>query len=112
MIQSDKTNTAPIFNRKALTWQFFTTTILVVYFYVFMEWLFFVTKPFFFDTISMGVKLSILFKTSLLIATFIGLMILVMVVLSQVFSRVIHNESIHYLPVVIPAVILSVLMYL
>ena len=112
MNQFDKTNPSFIVNHKALIWQFFTATILVVYFYVFMEWLFFITKPSFFDTISMGGKLSILFKTSLLIAIFFCLLILVTVVLSQVFSRVIHNESIHFLPVVIPAVILSVLMYL
>src|SRR5712671_6684895 len=109
MIQSDKTNTAPIFNRKALTWQFFTTTILVVYFYVFMEWIFFVTKPSFFDTISMGGRLSILFKTSLVIAAFFCLTLFIMMVLSQMFSRILHGDGIHYLPVVIPTAILSVL---
>jgi arylsulfatase A-like enzyme len=109
MPQFGKTNTAPIFNRKALTWQFFTTTILVVYFYVFMEWLFFVTKPSFFDSISMGGKLSVLFKTSLVMAAFFCLMLFVMMVLSQMLSRILHGDSIHYLPVLIPTAILSVL---
>ena len=77
-----------------------------------MEWLFFVTKPSFFDTLNMGGKFSILIKTSLLLTVFGCLALFTIMVLSWTLSRVMPGEYIQYLPVVVPAGILSALVVL
>jgi arylsulfatase A-like enzyme len=48
--------------------RYITLTILSAYIYVFMEWIFFVTKPSFMDFMSVGEKLSILFGSGLFVA--------------------------------------------
>ena len=53
-------------NKTTLSWQrLFGLTILAIYFYVFMEWLFFVTKPSFMDTMPFGKKLEVFLLTGL-----------------------------------------------
>jgi arylsulfatase A-like enzyme len=109
MTQSEKSSTSPGSNPGTLVSQFLVSAFLAAYVYVFMEWLFFVTKPSFFDTISTGGKLSILFRTSLLLAVFGCLALSVLMVLSWGLSRVVSGKNIQYLPAVVPAGILSVL---
>jgi len=49
-----------------LSWRLlFSQTILAVYIYVFMEWLFFATKPSFMDAIPLGKKVELLLLTGL-----------------------------------------------
>ena len=109
MTKSEKPNTSPGSNPGTLLSQFVVSAFLAVYFYVFMEWLFFVTKPSFFDTISTGGKLGILFKTSLLLSVFGCFALFPFMVLSWVLSRVVSGKTVQYLPVVVPAGILSAL---
>ncbi|MEJ2600805.1 MAG: hypothetical protein P8Z00_20910, partial [Anaerolineales bacterium] len=45
-------------------------TVLAVYFYVFMEWLFFVTKPSFMDVMGLEKKFEVLMVSGLLLSIF------------------------------------------
>jgi hypothetical protein len=59
-------------------------TILAVYFYVFMEWLFYATKPSFMDLMPIWTKLGILLLSGLLIAGICLALVLVLFALSLV----------------------------
>lgn len=85
------------------------STVLTAYLYVFMEWLFYVTKPSFFDAISLGGKLSILFKTSLLLTLFSFAALLLMLTISWVLARMFPRWDFHFLAVIVPAWILAAL---
>lgn len=51
-----------------LSWiSLFTTTILAIYFYIFMEWLFFATKPSFMDSMTFAARLGVLVFPGLLL---------------------------------------------
>jgi arylsulfatase A-like enzyme len=60
--------TSNIEGRRLSWWNLFLVTVLAVYFYVFMEWLFLVTKPSFMDVMEFGAKLEILLVTGLLLS--------------------------------------------
>jgi hypothetical protein len=67
---SNLTNSSSISNidQKRVMWShLFLLTVLVIYFYVFMEWLFFVTKPSFMDVMEIGKKLEVLLISGLLL---------------------------------------------
>jgi hypothetical protein len=51
-------------------WNLFLMTVLAVYFYVFMEWLFFVTKPSFMDVMGLEKKFEVLMVSGLLLSIF------------------------------------------
>ncbi len=53
--------------KKRLWWRLFTLTLLASFFYVLIEWLFFVTKPSFMDVISLWRKLDVLFTTNFIL---------------------------------------------
>jgi hypothetical protein len=48
--------------------RYFTATVLTACVYVFMEWIFFITKPSFMDFMSAGERVGVLFQASLFIA--------------------------------------------
>ena len=53
-------------HKSILSWRLlFAQTVLTAFWYVFMEWLFFATKPSFMDAMPMGNKLALLLLTSL-----------------------------------------------
>jgi hypothetical protein len=83
-------------------------TLLAVFFYTFMEWLFFVTKPSFMDVMGLGTKISILFSTSFLV-NFLGLLpLLLLFALNWLFSPARAQRGILSLAAGISAVFLSV----
>jgi hypothetical protein len=51
-------------HRKHLWWRLFLITLLTMFFYAFMEWMFFVTKPSFMDVMSLWKKIDVLFTTN------------------------------------------------
>ena len=70
-------------DQKMRSWlKILSLTILAIYFYVFMEWLFFVTKPSFMDTMGTGKKIEVLFITALIITGFCILFLLDLFMLS------------------------------
>jgi glucan phosphoethanolaminetransferase (alkaline phosphatase superfamily) len=78
-------------DRKRLSWwNLFLITVLVVYFYVFMEWLFFVTKPSFMDVMELGAKFEVLLITGLLLSIICVSFLIILLGLSYVpwFSRI------------------------
>ena len=78
-------------DRKKLSWwNLFLLTLLVVYFYVFMEWLFFVTKPSFMDVMEIGPKFEVLLITGLLLSIICFSFLIILLGLSYApwFSRI------------------------
>jgi len=57
----------------------------VAFFFVSMEWLFFITKPSFMDLLPFGQKLGILFISSLILWILLILMVLIILILDQIF---------------------------
>lgn len=74
--------------------------VVLAFFYVLMEWLFYITKPSFMDALPFGQKLNILFISGLVVSVFITAMILVIFLLDLLFSisRVHLKDSIYYFP--------------
>lgn len=93
----------PLFLRPVIS------TVLAAYLYIFMEWLFYVTKPSFFDAVTPGERLGILFKTSLLLTLFGWGALLLALSISWVLSRLFPAWKIQYLTVAVPAWILATL---
>lgn len=85
------------------------STILASYLYVFMEWLFYVTKPSFFDAIDFGGKLSILFKTSLLLTLFGCAAFFFAALVGWMLSCFLPGWKVQFLAVIVPAWILAAL---
>ncbi|HEX6302726.1 MAG TPA: sulfatase [Anaerolineales bacterium] len=61
----DLHETIKMHRERTAWWRLGLLTAFVVYFYVFMEWLFFVTKPSFMDVMAIGQKIEILLFTAL-----------------------------------------------
>lgn len=55
---------------KRLWWALFLLTLLTTVFYVFMEWMFFITKPSFMDVMTIWKKVDVLFTTSFILIFF------------------------------------------
>lgn len=85
------------------------STIFASYLYVFMEWLFYVTKPSFFDAIGLGGKLSILFKTSLLLSLFGCAALFFASLIGWMLLRFLPKLKVQFLAAAIPAWILAAL---
>lgn len=62
-------------------------TVLTIYFYFFMEWLFTVTRPSFMDLMPFGVKLAVLALPGLLVAGVGLLAVLILCAASRLFRR-------------------------
>jgi hypothetical protein len=84
-----------------------TAAVLSAYFYVFMEWLFYVTKPSFMDLMSLWTKLGILLSNGLLFAgvSLLLLVLLYLVSLAPWWSR--HWKVFLGLGALIPAAFLA-----
>ena len=92
--------------------RFFVVTVLASYIYVFMEWVFFVTKPSFFDTLDLWRKLSTLFLTGLIVSILSLGILLILFFLTQFISLVIPYKKITYLGAIVPSIILNALLLL
>ncbi len=71
-------------------------TILAAYLYLFMEWLFFVTKPSFMDVLPFGEKLKIMFNSAFILTVFALAGLLVLFLLDALYTRKVPNFF-HYL---------------
>ncbi len=86
----------------------FFLTIVAAYFYVFMEWLFFVTKPSFMDLMGWIEKVEILLVTGFIIAMVSGILLLICFGLDFLITRRRRTALLLYVGTLIPATILSV----
>jgi glucan phosphoethanolaminetransferase (alkaline phosphatase superfamily) len=87
----------------------FTITILVAYFYIFMEWIFLATMPSFMSVLSIPKKLEILLLSGLGLALICSVVVTVFILL-DIFAIVAHfSRFTTYLGLVIPTIILSAL---
>ena len=81
---SESSTSQDIRDQKRNSWlQIISLSIFAIYFYVFMEWLFFITKPSFMDAMEAGKKIEVLFITALIITGFSILFVLALFILSQ-----------------------------
>ena len=91
-----------------LSWSYlFALSVLIVYFYVFMEWLFYVTKPSFMDLMPFGQKLGVFFLSGLVIvgASLPVLVVLFAISLAPFWSR--HWKIFLWLAGLLPASFLA-----
>jgi hypothetical protein len=86
----------------------FVLTIGSAYFYVFMEWLFFVTKPSFMDLMGWFEKLEILLVSGFIIAMVSGILLLVFFGFDLLFSRVRIFSKPIYISAVCPTTLFSI----
>jgi hypothetical protein len=108
-----KPNGDPIIKRiktNALNWkQLFTLTVLAAYFYIFMEWIFFVTMPSFLTAIGLWDKLRVFAITSFLF-TLICLLFVVLIIALDIILTIAHWSGFtKWLMGLVPAIILSTL---
>jgi glucan phosphoethanolaminetransferase (alkaline phosphatase superfamily) len=82
-------------------------TIGASFFYILMEWIFFVTKPSFMDLMSWLEKIEILFVTSFLLMLLSLLIILVLAVLDYLISRVQYTHLPILASTFVPASVLA-----
>ena len=94
---------------KPFTSRILIATVLSAYLYVFMEWLFYVTKPSFFDAVNLAEKLNILFKTSLLLTIFGCMALFIAAMAGWIFSKLFQKWDFQFLAVMVPAWILAAL---
>ncbi len=85
-------------------------TTFVSYFYIFMEWLFFVTKPSFMSGMSIGEKLTVLLVSGGGVALTFVFPVLVLMGIYSLLRRYRHSRFIFYLAILLPALLLSILM--
>jgi Sulfatase len=106
---------SPIFSRQPLVvskrtiWSnLFLFSIGAAYFYVFMEWLFFVTKPSFMDLMSWMEKIGILQISGFIIALACGILLLICLGLDIFFARIRMMVISLYIGALIPTLIFSI----
>lgn len=90
----------------------FTLTALSIYAYVFMEWLFFVTKPSFMSTMAFGTKLGILLLTPLLPFIAAIACLATLATLALINQAPFQNDFLLIVARLIPATILASLLLL
>lgn len=90
----------------------FILTALSIYAYVFMEWLFFVTKPSFMSTMAFGTKLSILLLTPLLPFIAAIACLATLATLALINQAPFQNDFLLMVARLIPATILASLLLL
>ena len=99
-------NSIPAINYLILSWQrLITQTILIVYGYVFMEWLFFATKASFMDALPILNKLEILLLTSLALTIPVLLLMVTLRILGWIPGPTRRGQVFLYIGVVVPALI-------
>jgi len=85
----------------------YAITICTIYFYIFMEWLFFATKPSFMSSLNNSEKISLLFVSPLPIIILISLIFLIAILFSRILSFAILRQYIFIVLTIIPALIIS-----
>ena len=98
---------------KVTDWRtLYPLTILLIYLYVFMEWLFLITKPSFLDVMSFPEKVSIFFQTGFIISLLgIGLLI-ILTALDFLFVRLKLPRIANIFLIAVPASIITGLIFL
>lgn len=97
--------------KKKISWQrLLMLTVLFSFFYVFMEWVFFVTKPSFMSDMSVISKAMVFFSTGGIVAFFSSIVIIVLFAINFLLSRLRLVTGVPaYLAVFLPSAFLSVL---
>jgi arylsulfatase A-like enzyme len=89
--------------------QLFSVTVLAAFFYIFMEWLFFVTKPSFMNMLSYQEKVGILLISGLFLSIYCMAVLATFIVLDLIMIVLRRSRVTQYLGATIPTVILSAL---
>jgi arylsulfatase A-like enzyme len=98
--------------RASLWKRLFTLMVLVAYFYIFMEWLFYATMPSFMSLTSFFNKLEILLLSGWVLSAFCLIGIIIFLLL-DVLAQIATNYRItHYLELLVPSIVLSSLVLL
>jgi glucan phosphoethanolaminetransferase (alkaline phosphatase superfamily) len=85
----------------------FSVTILAAFFYIFMEWIFFVTMPSFMSILSLSEKMEVLILSGLAFST-LSMSVLAAYIGLDLIALAIHRSKItRHLGAIIPALILS-----
>lgn len=90
----------------------FFLAVSTSYLYVFMEWLFIITKPSFMDAVSLFKKFEILLISSLTVSVILFPFILFLFCLSRFPGKLRHNRVFLWLGGIIPALLLAGMMLL
>lgn len=97
--------------REKADWSFwkrlFTNLALAVYFYIFMEWLFFITMPSFMSLTSFSNKVEILLLSALAFLIFCLVVVVVFVLLDILAAIAYKHRIAHYLELAVPSILLS-----
>src|SRR5574339_377290 len=80
-------------------------TISLVYLYVFMEWIFFVTKPSFMSTLTTLQDIRVYFLTSFILVVPAILVVFLMWGVSQLLIQVFSDRNFSWLGILIPSLI-------
>jgi hypothetical protein len=100
----------PNSSKPQLSWlRLFTQTALAIYAYVFMEWLFFATKPSFMDALPLGQKLEVFLLTVLVLAVLAMSVLLVLRLLGFIPGVLKHWQVFLFIGGILPAVICAAL---
>ncbi len=90
----------------------FTSTIVAIYIYVFMEWLFFVTQPSFMDILSWLEKIEIFFLAGFALSIVGGGLLLVCIGFDYILSRLKAPRIFVLLGLIVPTSIITALAFL
>ncbi|MCB2202503.1 sulfatase-like hydrolase/transferase [bacterium] len=87
--------------------------VIISFFYVLMEWIFFVTKPSFMDLMTLGQKISVLFITGLIVSLIITVLTIIIFCLDAVFSsfQTTFTDFLYYIPAALLAVGSTLLLF-
>jgi glucan phosphoethanolaminetransferase (alkaline phosphatase superfamily) len=99
-------------DRKVYWRRLFTITILVAYFYVFTEWIFFATMPSFMGFLSLLSKLEVFLLSGLVLSLLCMAMIVIFILIDIYALSINFSKITSYIGVVIPTVLTSALILL
>ena len=101
-------NTQSITNSRRTIWiNLYAITIVAAYFYVFMEWFFFVTKPSFMDLMGWVEKLELFLLPSFGLAILSIALVMILVGLDYLSSRLRFTTLFIFIGTLIPSIILT-----
>ncbi len=106
---SSKTLWHKLRQRSGFWKQLFSVTVLACYFYILMEWIFFITMPSFMDILGVSSKIEVYLVSGLGSALF-GMLVLAGFILLDILAIGLHISKLTpYLGILLPTVILSAL---
>ena len=92
-----------------LSWRgLFSVSILAVYFYTFMEWLFFATKPSFMDAMPLSRKLEVFLLTALVLCCVVVPLLLVLRALGEIPGFLKKKQVFLFIAALVPALFVAV----